>query len=186
MGAEPAGPGLLATVRLALWAGAGGADRWCDGVPGDPRVCFSAARLELCRTDSQHPAAGVHLYLLFFISGQLLPLLISRTGLPEATPETRVLAWLFGPVELLPNFLSGLICLALLEGAYVTEIVGPVSRRCPSRTVGGGAGAGAACRSGDGRGGVAAGGAEDGPGAGWQFIALIKDSSLISLISIQN
>ena len=59
-----------------------------------------------------------------------------------------MLAWLFGPVELLPNFLSGLICLALFEGAYVTEIVRAGIEAVPADREA--AGAGAACRSGDG------------------------------------
>ena len=54
----------------------------------------------------------------------MIPKLDVKHRIAGAAPETlQVLAFLFGPPELLPNFLSGLICLALFEGAYVTEIV---------------------------------------------------------------
>jgi len=35
----------------------------------------------------------------------------------------KVLDFLLGPPELLSNVVAGIICLALFEGAYVTEIV---------------------------------------------------------------
>ena len=60
----------------------------------------------------------------FFISSQIIPVL----GLDElhrtASPTTvQVMEVLFGPIELFSNFLAGLICLAVFEGAYITEIV---------------------------------------------------------------
>ncbi len=60
----------------------------------------------------------------FFISSQLTPLLglddIARTASPNTVV---VIELLFGPIELFNNFLAGLICLAVFEGAYITEIV---------------------------------------------------------------
>jgi polar amino acid transport system permease protein len=56
----------------------------------------------------------------FFLSAQVIPLLgidrLAVSGLP-------VLGFLFGDPRLLPNFASGLLCLVLFEGAYITEIV---------------------------------------------------------------
>ena len=115
-----------------------------------------------------------------------MPLLDIENRIAGATPETlRVLAWLFGPLELLPNFLSGLICLALFEGAYVTEIVRAGIEAVPkgqweaARALG--------LHAGQVMGEVVLPQAVQKmvPALAGQFIALIKDSSLISLISIQ-
>jgi len=60
----------------------------------------------------------------FFISSQIMPLLGIEEFVRNASPET--LAWLevlFGPPKLISNVISGIICLAMFEGAYVTEIV---------------------------------------------------------------
>jgi len=60
----------------------------------------------------------------FFISNQITPLLgLDRIGhdlSPQAATALRILV---ADPRLLENFVSGLICLALFEGAYVTEIV---------------------------------------------------------------
>ena len=92
------------------------------------------------------------------------------------------LAFLFGPPELLPNFLSGLICLALFEGAYVTEIVRAGIEALPkgqweaARALG--------MNSGQVMSEVVLPQAvrQMIPALAGQFISLIKDSSLISLI----
>ena len=56
----------------------------------------------------------------FFLSSQVIPLLgidrLAATGSPAV-------AFLFGDPKLLSNFASGLLCLVLFEGAYITEIV---------------------------------------------------------------
>ena len=60
----------------------------------------------------------------FFISSQIIPVLGLDNLAYTASPETiAVLELLFGPIELFSNFLAGLICLAVFEGAYITEIV---------------------------------------------------------------
>ena len=60
----------------------------------------------------------------FFISSQLIPMLGLDNLHRTASPNTiAVLEFLFGPIELFENFLAGLICLAVFEGAYITEIV---------------------------------------------------------------
>lgn len=104
----------------------------------------------------------------------------------DTAPETlRVLAFLFGPPELLPNFLSGLICLALFEGAYVTEIVRAGIEAVPRGQWEAGRALG--LRSSQVMNEVVLPQAVRRmiPALAGQFIALIKDSSLISLISIQ-
>jgi polar amino acid transport system permease protein len=121
----------------------------------------------------------------FFISGQIMPLLeVEDWG--AAGPETlKTLAWLLGPPELLPNFLSGLICLAMFEGAYVAEIVRagieavPKGQSEAARALG--------MHSGQVLSEIVLPQAVEKmiPPLAGQFISLIKDSSLISLISIQ-
>jgi polar amino acid transport system permease protein len=60
----------------------------------------------------------------FFISSQLVPLFGLEDFIAGASPPMlTAVAWLTGDPKLLVNFVTGLICLALFEGAYVTEIV---------------------------------------------------------------
>ena len=60
----------------------------------------------------------------FFISSQIIPVLGLDALHRTASPATvRVMEVLFGPIDLFSNFLAGLICLAVFEGAYITEIV---------------------------------------------------------------
>jgi polar amino acid transport system permease protein len=60
----------------------------------------------------------------FFISSQLVPLLGLETLVANASPlAASAIAFLCGDPRLFVNFVTGLLCLALFEGAYVTEIV---------------------------------------------------------------
>ena len=61
---------------------------------------------------------------MFFISSQLMPLLRLDELVRAASPQTlAVVSFLFGRPELLENFFSGVIALAIFEAACVTEIV---------------------------------------------------------------
>ena len=122
----------------------------------------------------------------FFISSQITPLLgLDRVARSIGPGDAMALRVLVGDPRLLENFVSGLICLALFEGAYVTEIVRAGVQSIEK-------GQWEAARS---------------LGLGWwltlrkvvlpqairrvapplagQFITLIKSSSVVSLISIQ-
>ena len=60
----------------------------------------------------------------FFISSQIIPLLGLDTLDQRVGPTGQsVVEFLFGPVSLLSNTFSGIFCLALFEAAYITEIV---------------------------------------------------------------
>lgn len=60
----------------------------------------------------------------FFFSEQITPLLGIDEYIKTASPDTlAVIEVLFGDPKRLKDFVSGLICLALLESAYVAEIV---------------------------------------------------------------
>jgi len=181
------GQGLLATMRLALWGSLLAA--LTGGTMGVCRLSrslflrlFSRAYVELIR--NAPPLVFIFIFY-FFISGQVAPLLEAERWIAAAPETLRVLAFLFGPPELLPNFLSGLVCLALFEGAYVTEIVRAGIEAVPrgqweaARALG--------LHSGQVMNEVVLPQAARRmiPALAGQFIALIKDSSLISLISIQ-
>jgi polar amino acid transport system permease protein len=129
----------------------------------------------------------VFLFLFYyFFSSQIVPLLGIENVVRGASPAAlAVIDALFGAPALFADFVSGLIVLALFEGAYVTEIV-----RAGIQSVG---------RA------QWEGGASVGltrfqvmrfvvmpqavqrilPPLANQFITLIKDSSIVSLISIQ-
>lgn len=60
----------------------------------------------------------------FFLSSQIIPLLGVEEFVRNASPDTlAIIEFICGEPRRLPEFLSGLICLALFEGAYVAEIV---------------------------------------------------------------
>lgn len=60
----------------------------------------------------------------FFLSSQIVPLLgIDRLAQTESSALGYALELAFGDRRLLANFLTGLFCLVLFEGAYITEIV---------------------------------------------------------------
>lgn len=182
------GQGVLMTLRLAVWgsllAGVIG------GLVGLCRISSSVFLRLLGRTyveliRNMPPLVFIFIFY-FFLSGQLAPVLDLEGRLADADPATlRVVAVLFGPPELLANFLSGALCLALFEGAYVAEIVRAGIQAVPIGQWEGAAALGLhpqqtlnhvilpqALRT------VV-------PPLAGQFISLIKDSSLVSLISIQ-
>lgn len=62
--------------------------------------------------------------VVFFVASQVLAPLGIGNAVARLDPGTKAwLSVLFGPPRLIENFLSGLLCLALFAGAYVTEIV---------------------------------------------------------------
>lgn len=122
----------------------------------------------------------------FFISTQLLPPLGIDEFVRRASPGTLwVIELLFGPPELATNFLSGVVSLSMLMAAYIAEIIRAGIQAIPK--------------------GQYEGGYTIGlsrfqvmryivmpqaiqrviPPLAGQFITLIKDSSLVALISIQ-
>ncbi|MCC6470017.1 MAG: amino acid ABC transporter permease [Alphaproteobacteria bacterium] len=60
----------------------------------------------------------------FFLSSQIVPLLgIDRLAATTSPALAGLIELAFGDRRLLANFVSGLFCLVLFEGAYITEIV---------------------------------------------------------------
>ena len=122
----------------------------------------------------------------FFISSQIIPLLGLDT-LDQRLGHTgqSVVEFLFGPVSLLSNTFSGIFCLALFEAAYITEIVRSgiqsvsTGQREAAMSIG-------LSRWQQMRYVVLPQAVQRViPPLAGQFIILIKDSSIVSLISIQ-
>ena len=122
----------------------------------------------------------------FFVSSQIMPVLGVEEFVRGASPATlRSLELVFGPAALIPNVISGVLCLAMFQGAYMTEIVRAGIQSIPKTQTEAGLSIGLsrwelwrrvilpqALRR------VI-------PPLAGQFITLVKDSSILSLISIQ-
>ena len=118
--------GLLTTLRLAFWSII--LATLIGFVIGMMRTsrrlfprAFSRLYVELIR--NVPPIVFIFVFY-FFISSQIIPLLGLDTLDQRLGPTGQsVLEFLFGPVSLLSNTFSGIFCLALFEAAYITEIV---------------------------------------------------------------
>ncbi len=123
---------------------------------------------------------------VFFLANQILPSLGIADRMRALPPDAQWwLSWFFGPVGRIENFMVGLICLAVFTGAYVTEIVRAGIQSVPRSQIEAGMSLGLsrfqimrdivfpqALRN------VI-------PPMANQFIQMIKDSSLVSLVSVQ-
>lgn len=180
--------GLLTTFRLAFWG------ILLAGLIGVVMGLARTSRRLLFRLigggyvmliRNVPPIVFVFVFV-YFIASQVLPaqaLGVWVQGLP--TFWQGVVTVLFGPARLIDNFFLGLICLAVFSGAYVTEIVRAGIQSVPGSQIEAGHSLGLsrpdilrfivlpqAWRN------VL-------PPMAGQFIQLIKDSSLVSLVSIQ-
>ncbi len=118
--------GLATTLRLAFWATI--LATIIGFIMGFWRTCrnltvriISRCYVELVR--NMPPLVFIFIFY-FFISSQIFPLLgvddIDREGVVVTNP---VFTLLFGDPALLSNFIAGTVCLAMFEGAYIAEIV---------------------------------------------------------------
>ncbi|MEO1455270.1 MAG: amino acid ABC transporter permease [Pseudomonadota bacterium] len=180
--------GLFTTLRLAVWATIFAAIiglimgywRTCDGLVF--RI-ISRAYVELIRNIP--PVVFIFIFY-FFISSQVFPALgFDRIDQDSPWVDNTLFWILFGDPRLFTNFLAGMVCLAIFEGAYITEIV-----RAGIQSIG----------KGQWEAGRAIGLSRTNllrdiifpqavrkilPPLAGQFITLIKDSAIVSLISIQ-
>lgn len=179
--------GFITTLRLSLCAGVlacvigllMGLGRVSQRLL--PRL-IAASYVELVR--NVPPLVFLFIFY-FFLSAQLLPLLGLEQRLQALDPAwQQALTWLVGPLPRISDFLAGALCLALFEGAYVTEIVRGGIQAIPRGQWEGGRAIGLngwqlqrliilpqALR-------------QTLPPLSGQLISLVKDSSLIALISI--
>ncbi|WP_244204760.1 amino acid ABC transporter permease [Vibrio rhodolitus] len=118
--------GFIATIRLSIW---GIAFALVVGtLLGLAKFSNSAwlnkpanAFIQLVRNIP--PLVFVFIFY-FFISNQLIPLLGLEDLLRNYPSETNTLqAFFFGPANLWENLLSGVLCVGLLSSAYVAEVV---------------------------------------------------------------
>ena len=180
--------GLATTLRLAVWATIFATlmgvimGYWRTSKNLTFRI-ISRSYVELIRNIP--PVVFIFIFY-FFVSSQIFPAM----GVDNINPENPlvnnpVFTFMFGNPALLSNFLAGMICLSLFEGAYITEIVRAGIQATPK-------GQWEAAR--------AIGLSHFNvlrdiilpqavrkilPPLAGQFITLIKDSAIISLISIQ-
>lgn len=118
--------GLLNTIRLAIWSGILALPIGIIfGFAGAGRSLFGRMVAQTYVALVRNTPALILLFILyFFVSGQVTPWLGLDKLARTISPESRWLVeFLFTNVNLLPAFASGVICLALFEGAYVAEIV---------------------------------------------------------------
>ena len=180
--------GLATTLRLAVWATIFAT--LVGVVMGYWRTCenltlriISRCYVELIR--NMPPLVFIFIFY-FFVSSQIFPAMgVDDIDTDGAFASSAVFHFMFGDPALLSNFLAGMICLSLFEGAYITEIVRAGIQSTPR-------GQWEAAR--------AIGLSHFNvlrdiiipqairkilPPLAGQFITLIKDSAIISLISIQ-
>ena len=180
--------GLLTTLRLAFWG------ILLAGVIGtvmglartSKRLLFRLIGGGYVMLIRNIPPIVFVFVFVYFIASQIMPVLAIGNRvqtLPAFWQST--IAVLFGPVRLIDNFMLGLLCLSVFSGAYVTEIVRAGIQSVPASQIEAGHSLGfskldilrfivlpQAWRN------VL-------PPMAGQFIQLIKDSSLVSLVSIQ-
>lgn len=118
--------GFLTTIRLTIWGSIIAAVIGVAmGLCRISNVLFlrliSRSYVELIR--NLPPLVFIFVFF-FFIAGQVVPLLGIDEFVRDASPTSlAIVSLLFGTPKLLTNFVSGLIVLSLFEGAFVTEIV---------------------------------------------------------------
>lgn len=118
--------GFFTTIRLAIWSlllgtlmGAVGAGLLVYGRPAFRWLarCF----VEIVR---DMPPIVLIFALYFFVSSQVVPALGLQSALLAAPGWLRaIVTMVLAPPDRINDFLSGLACLALLAGAYITEIL---------------------------------------------------------------
>lgn len=180
--------GFFTTIRLSIWASVlaaviGVALGLCRTSHNMFLRMVGRAYVELIRNI---PPLVFLFIFYFFLSSQIMPLFNLDGLVRDASPTTlSVVSFLFGPPKLLDNFVGGMIALAMFEAAYVAEIV-----RAGVQSIDKGQWE-AAQATGLSRWDVLRfvilpqAIKRVVPPLANQFISLIKDSSIISLISIQ-
>ncbi|MEM7171713.1 MAG: amino acid ABC transporter permease [Pseudomonadota bacterium] len=180
--------GLLMTLRLAFWGTiAAAAIGLVMGLCRISQNLFlrATARIYVELIRNIPPIVFIFVFY-FFISSQIMPIIGVDDFARNASPETAsIIGFLFSPMDLFSNFLAGVICLAMFEGAYITEIV-----RAGVQSI----------EKGQWEGARAIGLSRLNvmrdvilpqairkilPPLAGQFITLVKDSAIVSLISIQ-
>jgi polar amino acid transport system permease protein len=181
--------GLLTTLRVSFWAAIVAA---VVGTLMGLARCATALFPRLVagayvETIRNIPPLVFIFIFYFFVTAQLLPALGVEDWIRRQDAQTlAVIGWLFGPPQQAAGVIAAILCLGLFEGAYVAEIVRAGIQSLPRGQAEAGAALGlsrikvlrfvilpqAVAR-------VV-------PPLAGQGISLVKDSAIISLISIQD
>lgn len=180
--------GLLVTLRLSLWsilfATIAGTVMGMWRVSPRPLLrMISGTYVGLVRNI---PPLVLIFIFYFFLGDQIM----QATGITELSyslddESSPVLTMLFGPVEQLPAFLSGVLTMALFEGAYITEIVRAGIESIDKEQWEASAALGFTRRNQLIHIILPQAFSRSLPPLAGQFISTIKDSSIVSVISIQ-
>ena len=118
--------GVIATLRLSLWGvflalpvGV------LVGLSRHSSIYLlrSVANMYILLIRNIPPLVFVFIFY-FFISNQLIPGLGLDSVLRDGSETTQIWQiWLFGPKPLWENLLSGVLCISILSSAYIAEIV---------------------------------------------------------------
>lgn len=118
--------GLLTTIRLSVWATllAVGIGLVTGVMRTTPRLfnrLVGRTYVELIR--NVPPLVLVFIFY-YFVSAQLMPVFGIETFIRSVGPEAqKVLGFLFATPDLFTAFISGVVTVAIFQGAYITEIV---------------------------------------------------------------
>ncbi|MEZ8351927.1 amino acid ABC transporter permease [Vibrio splendidus] len=118
--------GLIATLRLSLWSMVLALSfGTLLGVARHSKIAFfkTPALIFIQLVRNIPPLVFVFIFY-FFVSNQLIPLLGLESILREHNGEINaVQGFLFGPANLWENLASGVICIGLLSSAYIAEVI---------------------------------------------------------------
>lgn len=118
--------GLFTTIRLSVWATL--LATLIGTFAAFSRISSSLFKRMLGRTFVElirnTPPLVLIFVFYFFVSDQIMPVLAIDELVRAGSPATRqVLAWLLGPPGQIAPFLSAMVTVAIFEAAYITEIV---------------------------------------------------------------
>ncbi|MEZ8245185.1 amino acid ABC transporter permease [Vibrio splendidus] len=118
--------GLIATLRLSLWSMVLALSfGTLLGVARHSKIAFfkTPALIFIQLVRNIPPLVFVFIFY-FFASNQLIPLLGLESILREHNGEINAVQdFLFGPANLWENLASGVICIGLLSSAYIAEVI---------------------------------------------------------------
>jgi len=118
--------GLLTTIKLSIWATL--LATIIGVLMGVCRISGSLFKRLIGRTYVElirNLPPLVLIFIFYFFLGDQIMSVLGVTAFIESCSEStcRVLTFLFAPPSLFSHFMSALLTLALFEGAYITEIV---------------------------------------------------------------
>lgn len=181
--------GVFNTLRLALWGMLGAAPIGLVvalmRLSGDRFLRLSGALyVELVRNT---PALVLLFILYFFVSAQITPLLgVDRLAATMGPVARTIVTVIAAPPQLLVAFVSGVICLAVFEGAFIAEVLRAGILAVERGQWEAGASVGLSRLQVLRLIVVPQAVAKSLPPLGTQFIALVKESAIVSIVSIQD